>query len=239
MWAPSYLPGVQLRGCASIDFVQNSSSHLNLWKKNLGRVPDSVWEQADLQTLVLADNGLSELSERIGCLKKLRMLDLGHNALTSVPESLADLDGLTDFLYLHDNRLTSLPASLARLTKLRYLNISENAFEVFPECVSGMSSLIELRASDNSLTSLPGSIGRLSHLRELHLKNNKLTSLPASIGMLKELRQIDLRGNPQTHLPVEIATLPRLEKLDLRWVDTLAPHSWLADLEARGCVVYR
>jgi Leucine-rich repeat (LRR) protein len=142
--------------------MQDSSSHLNLWKKQLGRVPDSVWEQTHLETLVLAENGLSEVSEHIGRLKKLRMLDPGHNTLTSVPDGLADLDGLTDFLYLHDNRLTSLPSSLARLTRLHYLNMSENAFEVFPECVSSMSSLIELRASDNYLASVPDSVGRLS-----------------------------------------------------------------------------
>jgi len=80
-----------------------SASHLNLWKKRLGRVPDSVWEQTELETLVLADNDLTEVSEQIGRLKKLRMLDLGHNQLTRVPDALADLDGLTDFLYLHDN----------------------------------------------------------------------------------------------------------------------------------------
>jgi len=153
--------------------VQDSSSYLNLWKKQLGRVPDSVWEQTDLETLVLAENGLSEVSAHIGRLKRLRTLDLGHNALISVPDALADLECLTDFLYLHDNRLTSLPSSLGRLTKLRYLNMSENAFEVFPECVSSMSSLIELRASDNYLVSLPDSVGRLSRLRELHLRNNK------------------------------------------------------------------
>ncbi len=59
-----------------------SASHLNLWKKRLGRVPDSVWEQTELETLVLADNDLSEVSEQIGRLKRLRMLDLGHNQLT-------------------------------------------------------------------------------------------------------------------------------------------------------------
>jgi Leucine-rich repeat (LRR) protein len=106
--------------------------HLNLWKKSLGRVPDSLWDQTDLETLVLADNDLSELSDRIGGLRKLRMLDLGHNRLTCVPDALADLGSLTDFLYLHDNRLTSLPSALERLTKLRYLNISENAFDACP-----------------------------------------------------------------------------------------------------------
>jgi hypothetical protein len=63
--------------------------------------------------------------------------------------------------------------------------------------------------------------------------------LPESIGALGELRQLDLRGNPLAQLPAAIASLPRLEKLDLRWVTTLAPAEWFADLEARGCVVYR
>jgi Leucine-rich repeat (LRR) protein len=122
------------------------------------------------RTLVLADNHLSEVSDQISRLRKLRMLDLGRNQLTRLPDALADLDGLTDFLYLHDNRLASLPWSLARLTKLRYLNISENAFEIFPECVSGMASLIELRVTHNKLSSLPDSIARLTNLRELHLR---------------------------------------------------------------------
>jgi len=91
-----------------------SGLHLNLWKKRLGRVPDSIWEQTALETLVLADNDLSEISERIGRLKSLRTLDLGHNQLPRVPDALADLDGLTDFLYLHDNRLTWLHARAPR-----------------------------------------------------------------------------------------------------------------------------
>jgi Leucine-rich repeat (LRR) protein len=102
---------------------------LNLWKKRLGRVPDLAWEQIELATLILADNDLTELSERIGRLRKLRLLDLGHNLLTNVPQAIGELEGLSGFLYLHDNRLTSLPGSPARLTKLRYQNISENRFE--------------------------------------------------------------------------------------------------------------
>jgi Leucine-rich repeat (LRR) protein len=142
-----------------------------------------------LETLVLAENGLREVSEQIGTLKRLRMLDLGHNQLTHVPEALGQLNALTDFLYLHDNRLTALPESLGKLTKLRYLNLSENTFEAFPECVTKMAGLLELRISDNALTQLPESIGQLSRLREL---------------------QIDLRGNPLTSLPDAMAALPTL-----------------------------
>jgi hypothetical protein len=231
---PDSKAGCLCRNC----LVEELGPHLNLWKKRLGRVPEWVWERNDLETLVLADNDLSEVSDQIGRLQKLRMLDLGHNRMTRLPDTLSDLDSLTDFLYLHDNQLSALPDTFARLTRLRYLNISENAFEQLPQCVFSMAGLIELRASGNRLTSLPDCIASLTRLRELHLRDTKLTSLPESIGSLHELRQIDLRGNPLTHLPASIAALPRLEKLDLRWVN-IQPYEWFSKLEARGCLVYR
>jgi Leucine-rich repeat (LRR) protein len=79
---------------------------LNLWKRKLGHVPESVWEQRELETLVLADNDLTEVSGKIGDLQALRMLDLGHNAITKLPDELGNLAGLRDFLYLHDTRLS-------------------------------------------------------------------------------------------------------------------------------------
>jgi len=50
---------------------------------------------------------------------------------------------------------------------------------------------------------------------------------------------MDLRGDPLREVPESLSELPRLEKLDLRWVTAIAAPAWLADLEARGCVVYR
>ena len=58
--------------------------HLNLWKQHLGIVPESVWAETNLETLVLADNDLTEVSEEIGRLTNLRMLDLGHNQLAAI-----------------------------------------------------------------------------------------------------------------------------------------------------------
>jgi Leucine-rich repeat (LRR) protein len=213
--------------------------HLNLWKKQLGSVPEDVWDHADLESLVLADNGLSAVSERIGLLKRLRMLDLGHNALTSLPSTIGDLESLTDFLYLHDNELQELPVSIAKLTRLRYLNISDNPLGALPPSIGAMTSLVELRASKCNLTTLPSGLDRLVELRELHLRDNALTTLPDAVGALQELRHLDLRGNPLTTLPEAIGNLPKLDKLDLRWTPTLEVGPWLARLESRGALVYR
>ena len=78
---------------------------LNLWRQELGEVPESVWRQTELRVLILADNGLTALPPRIGQLHQLSTLDLGHNALTSVPEELGKLTKLSGCLYLHDNQL--------------------------------------------------------------------------------------------------------------------------------------
>jgi Leucine-rich repeat (LRR) protein len=161
-----------------------------------------------------------------------------HNRLRALPISLGRLEGLSDFLYLHDNELTQLPDSLSRLQRLRYLDISENAFEIFPEVVTTMRGLIELRVTDNHLTELPAPISRLTNLRELHLRNNQLATLSDTIRAMRELRQIDLRGNPVTNLSEGLITLRRLQKLDLRWVTTLEPPQWFSDLEAKGCIIY-
>jgi hypothetical protein len=53
------------------------------------------------------------------------------------------------------------------------------------------------------------------------------------------LRILDLRANPVANLPAAIASLPRLDKLDLRWVTRMPGPDWLADLAARGCLIYR
>ena len=88
---------------------------INLWKKNLRHVPDEVWQQTAAEVLILADNRLTNISPAVSALQALRTLDLGHNQLADLPDTIGDLTALRDFLYLHDNRLTSLPPSLSRL----------------------------------------------------------------------------------------------------------------------------
>jgi Leucine-rich repeat (LRR) protein len=163
--------------------------------------------------------------EFYGALTRLRTLDLGHNALKTVP----DLSALTqlEILYLHENALTALPALPPSLT---YLNISENPLRSV--ALGSLPNLIELRMLDLELEAFPDVA--LPSLRELHLRRNRFTAVPEAVRSFRELRLLDLRANALTAVPDWIAELPRLEKLDLRWNEVYEPPRELVE---RGCVV--
>jgi Leucine-rich repeat (LRR) protein len=160
-----------------------------------------------------------------GALTNLRTLDLGHNALTSLPD-LSALSRL-EILYIHDNALTALPALPRSLT---YLYVSENPLPGLS--LGDFPDLLELRALDLGLTALR--LGALPALRELHLRRNAFTAVPEVVRSLRELRTLDLRANRLTSVPDWIGELPRLEKLDLRWNEV---YDVPAGLRERGCFV--
>lgn len=67
--------------------------------------------------------------------KNLQQLSLDHNQLTTVPESLSQLNGL-QWLSLRDNQLTSVPQSLGQLEDLQGLDLTMNHLNALPDTIS-------------------------------------------------------------------------------------------------------
>ena len=80
-----------------------------------------------LQDLALNHNRLGAVPSRVGGLTRLRTLDLGENAIETLPPRLlANLTGLYG-LRLAGNRLTGLAAdTFANNTNLHVLNLAHN-----------------------------------------------------------------------------------------------------------------
>ena len=98
--------------CATVDDVELPTYVAGAQAGLTGALPPSLGElRSSLTGLDLGDNAISSLPAEIGALTGLTSLALDDNDLTSVPPELAALTSLTD-LYLDNNELTGLPAEL-------------------------------------------------------------------------------------------------------------------------------
>jgi internalin A len=146
---------------------------------------------------------------------QLDTLDLSANVLTEVPNWIGDFVQL-DSLYLYGNRLTTLPEEFGKLAKLRTLYLFSNQFGELPDCLRELKLLETLFVSTNHLIVVPDWLGELESLRTLNLTSNNLTKLPESIGRLKSLRMLNVARNQLTVLPESLTDLTSLTELYLQ-----------------------
>ncbi|XP_078679277.1 uncharacterized protein LOC144914917 isoform X2 [Branchiostoma floridae x Branchiostoma belcheri] len=115
---------------------------IDLRDKGLTSVPAEVFDNRDVQRLVLSNNRLTSIPEEIGQLQKLRRLELDNNLLTQLPQAITTLPNLQVMhIVLSLNKLETLPDGFSRLKQLWDLYIQYNAFKEIPE----VCSLLQLR----------------------------------------------------------------------------------------------
>lgn len=151
-----------------------------------------------LTELWLTNHHIGTLPPDIGqCCASLRVLGLGGNALTSLPEEVRDLTSL-EALYLENNRFQTIPASLGLPPKLRDLRLDGNMLTVFPPPITKLRLLNRLGLSRNQIREVPREIRRLLNLVELDLDYNLIgpEHLPQQeMVVLKKLERLGLEGN--------------------------------------------
>ncbi len=150
----------------------------------------------------------------------IRRLELHHNLLSSIPQSLSILAATLIELNLSHNKLDSdlyLPGSLD-LPHLQKLNLSCNAISTLEPLVTQLfaprlsaldisanrlTTLISLRLHFPSLTTLVANDNTISELdvecvsglAAIDLRNNDVGSLPPKLGLLSEVKSLDVTGN--------------------------------------------
>lgn len=142
---------------------------------------------------------------------------LGHNHVQTLPTLVEHIP--LEVLDVQHNLLTRLPETLfSKALNLRYLNASANSLESLPSASVGEESLSALQLlylTNNLLTDqcVPVLVGH-PHLRVLHLANNQLQTFPASkLNKLEQLEELNLSGNKLKTIPTTIANCKRLHTL--------------------------
>lgn len=133
-------------------------------------------------------NGITGISEAIGNLKKLEVLYIANSPITSLPESLGDLESCTDLEIYNCPGLKAFPLQLARMKNLTQLNMAMNPqlAAAFPEGIkqiakgdAGKTLQILYLGYNNIGPRLPEEVSDMKKLGKIDLIYNKLEELPA------------------------------------------------------------
>lgn len=156
--------------------------------------------------------------------------------LTTFPEEILELADSLEILDLSNNALTTLPDSFAQLRNLRVAFFNNNRFEAVPEVLAQCPNLSMIGFKANRITAVPAT-SLPPKTRWLILTANRIQALPESMGQLPYLQKLMLAGNQLRTLPETMAACHNLELLRIAanqfdqlppWLLTLPRLSWLA-----------
>ena len=170
----------------------------------------------NLHELDLRSNALTTLPDELAELRTLKSVKLNYNKLETIPEVLTKLPRLTN-LELGGNALTAVDETVSRLPAIKELDLSGNQISTVHASIAGQETLTYLNFENNMLVSLPPELGTMIYLQRLDLSNNQLTELPATFGGLKGLTKMEVNNNKLGSLPASMGHLKQLKELDCRY----------------------
>uniref|UniRef100_A0A9J7ZQK3 PH domain leucine-rich repeat-containing protein phosphatase 2 n=1 Tax=Cyprinus carpio carpio TaxID=630221 RepID=A0A9J7ZQK3_CYPCA len=201
--------------------VSQTISLVDLSCYSLEEVPEYLFYCQDVTHLNLRHNFMS-LDAPGGLVNfnrfaQLRSLNLSHNGLGVFPESLCEIQTLTE-LYLSCNGLSAVPARLENLQSLQTLCLDGNRLDSLPEELGSLSQLCSLGLSFNDFPHVPGVVERLCALDKLAMAGNRVETLDlCSLLRMTHIKSIDLRLNGLRCVKSEILEpVKHLTQLDLR-----------------------
>lgn len=191
---------------------------LNLSNNNLKMEHIQILsEVASLTELKLANNSLEDmLMPDISRLTKLEVLDLRGNAITSLPEGIAEL-GCLRVVNLAENKLTSLPIEVFNMLAITEIHAQKNNFKasLFPGSVTRFESLKILNVAGNALETLSeNELLELPSLQQLSIDTNRMKTLP-DMTTWQALLSLTAESNSIQELPESFLGLEKVKHVDL------------------------
>lgn len=165
-------------------------------------------ELAGINQLKLSENLTEFPLEILTLADSLEILDLSNNALSSLPNELAQLTKLK-IIFASQNKFEHLPNVLGKLPNLEMVGFKSNQIkEVAQESLP--AQLRWLILTDNLIETLPNSLGERPRLQKLALAGNRLTELPQTLAKAHNLELMRISANKLTQCPEQLLNLPKL-----------------------------
>jgi hypothetical protein len=165
-------------------------------------------ELAGINQLKLSENLTEFPLEILTLTDSLEILDLSNNALSSLPDELAQLTKLK-IIFASQNKFEHLPAVLGKLPNLEMVGFKSNQIKKVAQ-ESLPAQLRWLILTDNLIETLPNSLGERPRLQKLALAGNRLTELPQTLAKAHNLELVRISANKLTQCPEQLLSLPKL-----------------------------
>jgi len=222
---------IRERGLVNTEFFSDlpNVKELFLFYNFYSSISENIGNLKSVEIINIEDDRINSLPKSIGNLENLRILNIDYSGLNSLPEEFGNLKNLEE-LYLNTNGLTSLPESFGNLVNLRIFEVKSNHLENLPTSIGNLFKLEHLNLFRNNIVELPNSIGKLSKLQYLDLGDNNIVELPNSIGNLN-ITTLYLGSNGLESIPEEIGNMKNLVELDLSYNKITNIPSFLGNLE--------
>ncbi len=165
-------------------------------------------ELAGISQLKLSENLSTFPLEILTLADSLEILDLSHNALSSLPDELAQMTKLK-IIFASQNKFEHLPEVLGQLPNLEMVGFKSNQIKQVAEH-SLPAQLRWLILTDNLIETLPNSLGERPRLQKLALAGNQLTHLPQTLAKADNLELVRISANKLTKCPEQLLNLPNL-----------------------------
>ena len=179
----------------------------------LGQTPGEVGEQ-ELIYQVPAD-----LLDKVSLHPSL---DLSFNLIEEIPVDLPLCLPHLTVLNLSHNKISAVPDSIFGFIHLRLLDLSYNALEDIPTTVCCLRELRKLDLSHNKLSKIPSNINHLKKLDKLNLSHNNIEHLPLSLGNISSLHVLLATDNPlQLEFEENISSSQLLSYLRQCWAGSV------------------
>ena len=186
--------------------LRQGGATLNL---HLTQIPPEVLQLDQLERLDLSHNTLQSLPETLHRMSRLQVLDIRNNPIRTLPDG--PLPGL-----IVDSLQLELWGDLFRDRTLHGLQVLPRHKKYLNAYLDRWGAqLRELDLSDCRLGQWPAAVSTLPKLDLLRLWNNQLRALPEEIGQLATLATLDLASNRLHTLPDGLTRLTALTTLDL------------------------
>ncbi|RMD43406.1 hypothetical protein DV735_g1749, partial [Chaetothyriales sp. CBS 134920] len=172
---------------------------------------DSLTVLPNLETLLVGHNNITTFK---GSFKKLRVLVLDHNPLTTF-QLLEPVPTLVN-LNLGSGKLVELnEAMFDFMPSLQRLNLDKNHLSNMSPQIGRLSKLEFFSMAKNPLNLIPPSIGNLVELKYLNIRECNVKTLPAEIWYCRKLETLNVSSNVLETFPKQNAAPPPPDPKDL------------------------